>query len=128
MRREFKVDANVGAPHVAYRETSTRRAEIDYTHKKQTGGSGQFARSVLVFEAQEAGAGFTFENDITGGSVPREFIPGVEKGLKSALETGVLAGFPLIDFKATLIDGASHDVDSSVLALDRKSTRLNSSH
>jgi elongation factor G len=118
MRREFKVDANVGAPQVAYRETITRRAEIDYTHKKQTGGSGQYARIKLVFEPQEPGAGFTFENGITGGSVPREFIPGVEKGLKSALETGVLAGFPLIDFKATLIDGASHDVDSSVLAFE----------
>ena len=118
MRREFKVDANVGAPQVAYRETITRRAEIDYTHKKQTGGSGQFARIKLVFEPQEPGEGFTFENAITGGSVPREFIPGVEKGLKSAMETGVLAGFPLIDFKATLIDGASHDVDSSVLAFE----------
>jgi len=118
MRREFKVDANVGAPQVAYRETITRRAEIDYTHKKQTGGSGQFARIKLVFEPQEPGAGFLFENAITGGSVPREFIPGVEKGLKSALETGVLAGFPMIDFKATLIDGASHDVDSSVLAFE----------
>ncbi len=118
MRREFKVDANVGAPQVAYRETITRRAEIDYTHKKQTGGSGQFARIKLVFEPQEPGEGFLFENAITGGSVPREFIPGVEKGLKSALETGVLAGFPLIDFKATLIDGASHDVDSSVLAFE----------
>jgi elongation factor G len=118
MRREFKVDANVGAPQVAYRETITRRAEIDYTHKKQTGGSGQFARIKVVFEPQEPGAGFTFENGITGGSVPREFIPGVEKGLKSALDTGVLAGFPMIDFKATLIDGASHDVDSSVLAFE----------
>jgi elongation factor G len=118
MRREFKVDANVGAPQVAYRETITRRAEIDYTHKKQTGGSGQFARIKLVFEPQEPGEGFLFENAITGGSVPREFIPGVEKGLKSALDTGVLAGFPLIDFKATLIDGASHDVDSSVLAFE----------
>jgi elongation factor G len=118
MRREFKVDANVGAPQVAYRETITRRAEIDYTHKKQTGGSGQFARIKLVFEPQEPGEGFLFENGITGGSVPREFIPGVEKGLKSALETGVLAGFPLIDFKAKLIDGASHDVDSSVLAFE----------
>jgi elongation factor G len=118
MRREFKVDANVGAPQVAYRETITRRAEIDYTHKKQTGGSGQFARIKLVFEPQEPGEGFLFENAITGGSVPREFIPGVEKGLKSAQETGVLAGFPMIDFKATLIDGASHDVDSSVLAFE----------
>jgi elongation factor G len=118
MRREFKVDANVGAPQVAYRETITRRAEIDYTHKKQTGGSGQFARIKLVFEPQEPGEGFLFENAITGGSVPREFIPGVEKGLKSALDTGVLAGFPMIDFKATLIDGASHDVDSSVLAFE----------
>jgi len=118
MRREFKVDANVGAPQVAYRETITRRAEIDYTHKKQTGGSGQFARIKVVFEPQEAGAGFAFENAITGGAVPREFIPGVEKGLKSALDTGVLAGFPMIDFKATLIDGASHDVDSSVLAFE----------
>ncbi|MGE5768009.1 MAG: elongation factor G [Bacteroidota bacterium] len=118
MRREFKVEANVGAPQVAYRETITRRAEIDYTHKKQTGGSGQFARIKVVFEPQEPGEGFTFENGITGGSVPREFIPGVEKGLKSALETGVLAGFPMIDFKATLIDGASHDVDSSVLAFE----------
>jgi elongation factor G len=118
MRREFKVDANVGAPQVAYRETITRRAEIDYTHKKQTGGSGQFARIKLVFEPQEPGEGFLFENAITGGAVPREYIPGVEKGLKSALDTGVLAGFPLIDFKATLIDGASHDVDSSVLAFE----------
>ncbi|MEQ8357315.1 MAG: elongation factor G [Kiloniellaceae bacterium] len=118
MRREFKVDANVGAPQVAYRETITRRAELDYTHKKQTGGSGQFARVKLVFEPLEPGEGFVFENAITGGSVPREFIPGVEKGLKSALDTGVMAGFPLIDFKATLIDGASHDVDSSVLAFE----------
>jgi len=118
MRREFKVDANVGAPQVAYRETITRRAEIDYTHKKQTGGSGQFARIKLVFEPQEPGEGFVFENAITGGAVPKEFIPGVEKGLKSALETGVMAGFPMIDFKVALIDGASHDVDSSVLAFE----------
>jgi elongation factor G len=118
MRREFKVEANVGAPQVAYRETITRTAEIDYTHKKQTGGSGQFARIKLVFSPAEAGEGFTFENGISGGSVPREFIPGVEKGLKSAMATGVLAGFPLIDFSARLIDGASHDVDSSVLAFE----------
>ena len=118
MKREFKVDANVGAPQVAYRETITRQAEIDYTHKKQTGGSGQFARLKVVFEPLEPGEGFVFENAITGGAIPREFIPGVEKGLNSALETGVLAGFPMIDFKATLVDGASHDVDSSVLAFE----------
>ncbi|WP_422366176.1 elongation factor G [Pelagibius sp.] len=118
MKREFKVDANVGAPQVAYRETITRQAEIDYTHKKQTGGSGQFARLKVVFEPTEAGEGFVFDNAITGGAIPREFIPGVEKGLKSAQETGVLAGFPMIDFKATLTDGASHDVDSSVLAFE----------
>jgi elongation factor G len=118
MRREFKVEANVGAPQVAYRESITRRAEIDYTHKKQTGGSGQFARIKLVFEPQERGAGFIFENTVVGGSVPREYIPGVEKGLKSAKDTGVMAGFPMIDFKVSLIDGAYHDVDSSVLAFE----------
>jgi elongation factor G len=118
MKREFKVEANVGAPQVAYRETITRGAEIDYTHKKQTGGSGQFARVKLVFEPLEPGEGFVFENKVTGGSVPREFVPGVQKGLNSARNTGVLAGFPLIDFKATLVDGASHDVDSSVLAFE----------
>ncbi|MEE8504817.1 MAG: elongation factor G, partial [Kiloniellales bacterium] len=118
MKREFKVDANVGAPQVAYRETITRSAEIDYTHKKQTGGSGQFARIELLFEPLAPGEGFVFENKVTGGAVPREFIPGVQKGLNSARETGVLAGFPLIDFKATLVDGASHDVDSSVLAFE----------
>ncbi len=118
MKREFKVDANVGAPQVAYRETITRSAEIDYTHKKQTGGSGQFARIELQFAPLAPGEGFVFENKVTGGAVPREFIPGVQKGLNSARETGVLAGFPLIDFKATLVDGASHDVDSSVLAFE----------
>ncbi|HSR71044.1 MAG TPA: elongation factor G, partial [Kiloniellales bacterium] len=118
MRREFKVDANVGAPQVAYRETITRRSEIDYTHKKQTGGSGQFARVKLVFEPLEPGGGFLFENAVTGGAVPKEFVPGVQKGLESSRESGVLAGFPLIDFKATLVDGASHDVDSSVLAFE----------
>jgi elongation factor G len=118
MRREFKVEANVGAPQVAYRETITRNYEIDYTHKKQTGGAGQFARVKIVFEAMPPGEGYLFENAIHGGSVPREFIPGVEKGLNSARDSGVLAGFPVIDFKATLIDGASHDVDSSVLAFE----------
>jgi elongation factor G len=118
MKREFKVEASVGAPQVAYRETITRGAEIDYTHKKQTGGSGQFARVKLIFEPLEPGEGFVFENKVTGGSVPRDFVPGVEKGLNAARDTGVLASFPLIDFKATLVDGASHDVDSSVLAFE----------
>ncbi|MEM7227142.1 MAG: elongation factor G [Pseudomonadota bacterium] len=118
MRREFKVDANVGQPQVAYRETISRPAEIDYTHKKQTGGSGQFARVKIQFEPTEAGTGFEFENKVVGGAVPKEFIPGVEKGLNSARDTGVIAGFPLIDFKATLVDGNSHDVDSSVLAFE----------
>jgi elongation factor G len=118
MRREFKVDANVGAPQVAYRETIARGGEIDYTHKKQTGGSGQFARVKLVFEPLEPGEGFIFDNAIVGGSVPKEYVPGVQKGLNAARETGVLAGFPMIDFKATLVDGASHDVDSSVLAFE----------
>jgi elongation factor G len=118
MRREFKVDANVGAPQVAYRETITQLAEIDYTHKKQTGGSGQYARIKLVFEPLETGSGFVFVNKCVGGSVPKEYIPGVEKGLMSSKESGVIAGFPLIDFQATLIDGASHDVDSSVMAFE----------
>jgi elongation factor G len=118
MRREFKVDATVGPPQVAYRETIGREEVVDYTHKKQTGGSGQFARVKIVFEPLPAGSGYEFENKCVGGSVPREFIPGVEKGLNSARGSGVLAGFPVTDFKATLIDGASHDVDSSVLAFE----------
>jgi elongation factor G len=118
MKREFKVEANVGAPQVAYRETITRTAEIDYVHKKQTGGSGQYARIKVRFEPMEPGSGFVFENEIKGGNVPKEFIPAVEKGLESAKETGVLAGFPVIDFKAALYDGAYHDVDSSALAFE----------
>ncbi len=118
MKREFKVEANVGAPQVAYRETLARSAEIDYIHKKQTGGSGQFARVKIVFEPLEPGSGFVFESAISGGSVPKEFIPGVKKGLEGARESGILAGFPVIDFKATLVDGASHDVDSSVMAFE----------
>ena len=118
LRRTYKVDANIGAPQVAYRETISRKAEIDYTHKKQTGGTGQFARIKLVFEPGEQGSGFQFESTVVGGSVPKEFIPGVQKGLESAKENGLLAGFPVIDFKATLIDGAYHDVDSSVLAFE----------
>jgi elongation factor G len=118
MKREFKVDANVGAPQVAYRETITHPAEIDYTHKKQTGGAGQFARVKIRFEPLGAGDGFEFENEVVGGAVPKEYVPGVEKGLRASAETGVLAGFPVIDLKASLIDGAFHDVDSSVLAFE----------
>ncbi|HEY5106367.1 MAG TPA: elongation factor G [Caulobacteraceae bacterium] len=118
LRRTYKVEANIGAPQVAYRETLGRRTEIDYTHKKQTGGSGQFARIKLVFEPSEMGAGYQFESKVVGGNVPREFVPGVEKGLASAKENGLLAGFPVIDFKATLVDGDYHDVDSSVLAFE----------
>jgi elongation factor G len=118
MKREFKVEANVGAPQVAYRETITKKTTVDYTHKKQTGGTGQFARVILDFEPLEAGSGFVFESKIVGGSVPKEYIPGVEKGLKSVMATGVVAGYPTIDFKATLTDGAFHDVDSSVLAFE----------
>jgi elongation factor G len=118
MRREFKVEANVGAPQVAYRETIRRRVEHDYTHKKQSGGSGQYARIKVLFEPQPAGTGNEFVAGVVGGSVPREYIPGVQKGVTSALETGVLAGFPVVDVKATLVDGAYHDVDSSVLAFE----------
>ena len=118
LRREFKVDANVGAPQVAYRETITGNANVDYTHKKQTGGSGQFARIKLTFEPGERGSGFVFESKIVGGNVPKEYIPGVEKGLKSAMETGVMAGFPMVDMMVTLYDGAYHDVDSSVMAFE----------
>ncbi len=118
MRREFKVEANIGAPQVAYRETISREAEIDYTHKKQTGGTGQFARVKLVITPTEPGEGYSFESKIVGGAVPKEYIPGVEKGIKSVMDSGPLAGFPVIDFKVALIDGAFHDVDSSVLAFE----------
>lgn len=118
MKREFKVEANVGAPQVAYRETITRKSTVDYTHKKQTGGAGQFARVKMTFEPLEPGSGFVFESKITGGAIPKEYIPGVEKGLINIKETGVLSGYPMIDFKATLLDGAFHDVDSSVLAFE----------
>jgi elongation factor G len=118
LRRTYKVDANIGAPQVAYRESLGKRAEIDYTHKKQTGGTGQFARVMITFEPGEPGSGFVFESKVVGGSVPKEFIPGVEKGLESIKDSGLLAGFPLIDFKATLTDGKYHDVDSSVLAFE----------
>jgi elongation factor G len=118
MKREFKVEANIGAPQVAYRETISREAEIDYTHKKQTGGTGQFARVKLVITPVEPGVGYSFESKIVGGAVPKEYIPGVEKGIKSVMDSGPLAGFPVIDFKVALIDGAFHDVDSSVLAFE----------
>ncbi|MDP5326022.1 MAG: elongation factor G [Paracoccaceae bacterium] len=118
MKREFKVEANIGAPQVAYRETISRQAEIDYTHKKQTGGSGQFARVKMVITPTEPGEGFSFESKVVGGTVPKEYIPGVEKGVKSVMDSGPLAGFPVIDFKVALIDGAYHDVDSSVLAFE----------
>ena len=118
MKREFKVEANIGAPQVAYRETISREAEIDYTHKKQTGGTGQFARVKLVITPTQPGEGYSFESKIVGGAVPKEYIPGVEKGIKSVMDSGPLAGFPVIDFKVALIDGAFHDVDSSVLAFE----------
>ncbi|SDR38608.1 elongation factor G [Pseudovibrio sp. Tun.PSC04-5.I4] len=118
MRREFKVEANIGAPQVAYRETVTRTADVDYTHKKQSGGTGQFARIKLTISPNEAGTGFEFANTIVGGNVPKEYIPGVSKGIESVMSSGPLAGFPMVDIKATLTDGAYHDVDSSVLAFE----------
>ncbi|MBL8643878.1 MAG: elongation factor G [Rhodospirillaceae bacterium] len=118
MKREFKVEANVGAPQVAYRETISKVADIDYTHKKQSGGSGQYARVKIRFEPLPPGSGYQFESEIVGGSVPREYIPGVQKGLASSVNNGVIAGFPVTDFKATLHDGAYHDVDSSALAFE----------
>ncbi len=118
MRREFKVEANVGAPQVAYRETITRQHTEDYTHKKQSGGSGQFARVKIQFEPNPEGEEFVFELKVVGGSVPKEYVPGVEKGIESVLSSGPFAGFPMIGVKATLIDGAYHDVNSSVLAFE----------
>ncbi len=118
LRRTYKVDANIGAPQVAYRETVTKKTEVDYTHKKQSGGSGQFARVKIVVEPNEVGKGFEFESKIVGGTVPKEFIPGVEKGLESVLGSGVIAGFPVVDTKVTLVDGAYHEVDSSAIAFE----------
>jgi elongation factor G len=118
MKREFKVEANVGAPQVAFRETVSKPASVDYTHKKQTGGSGQFARVKMTIEPNEQGKGFEFENKVVGGNVPKEYIPGVQKGVRSVIESGVLAGFPMLDVKVTLTDGAYHDVDSSVMAFE----------
>ena len=118
LKRTYKVEANIGAPQVAYRESLGRAVEIDYTHKKQTGGTGQFARIKVQFAPGEPGSGFVFESKIVGGAVPKEFIPGVQKGLESVKDNGLLAGFPVIDFSASLVDGAYHDVDSSVLAFE----------
>lgn len=118
LRRTYKVDANIGAPQVAFREKITKKAEVDYTHKKQTGGTGQFARVKFIVEPNEQGKGFEFESKVVGGSVPKEYIPGVEKGLQSVMTSGVVAGFPVVDVKVTLIDGAYHDVDSSALAFE----------
>ncbi|MAS87491.1 MAG: elongation factor G [Micavibrio sp.] len=118
MKREFKVEANIGAPQVAYRETITKEVDIDYTHKKQSGGSGQFARVKMIVKPGELDSGFTFENKVTGGNIPKEYIPGVEKGIDQRKENGIIAGFPVIDFHVTLYDGAYHDVDSSVLAFE----------
>jgi elongation factor G len=117
MRREFKVEANIGKPQVAYRETLRRKVEkVEYTHKKQTGGSGQFGRVIIDLEPQEAGSGYEFVNAVTGGRIPREYIPAVDQGIKEAMQFGVLAGYPVEDIKVTLTDGAYHDVDSSELA------------
>jgi elongation factor G len=118
LKRTHKVEVNVGAPQVAYREKVTRRVEHDYTHKKQSGGTGQFARIKFVVEPNEIGKGFEFESKIVGGAVPKEYIPGVTKGLESVLGAGILAGFPIVDMKVTLIDGAFHEVDSSALAFE----------
>ncbi len=118
LKRTYKVEANIGAPQVAYREKITQRVEHDYTHKKQSGGSGQFAALTIIAEPLQPGGGFVFENEIVGGAVPKEYIPGVEKGLESVLGAGVLAGFPVVDLKVSLIDGKYHDVDSSALAFE----------
>jgi elongation factor G len=118
LKRTYKVDANIGAPQVAYREKISRLATVDYTHKKQTGGHGQFARIKIIAEPAAPGTGFEFENEVVGGAVPKEFVPAVEKGLEAQLTSGVLAGFPVVDLKARLVDGASHDVDSSAMAFE----------
>merc|ERR1712125_80949 len=122
MKREFNVEANVGAPQVSYREAITSTAEVDYTHKKQSGGSGQYARIKVVFEpkemGEEGGMDFEFESEIKGGNVPKEYVPGVQKGIESVLGSGVVAGFPVLGMRAKLIDGGYHDVDSSVMAFE----------
>jgi elongation factor G len=116
MKREFKVEANVGAPQVAYREYLAKPVELTYTHKKQSGGSGQFGEVKVKVIPGERGSGFQFVDEIKGGNIPREYIPSVDAGIQSALQQGVLAGFPLVGVKATLLDGAYHEVDSSEMA------------
>ncbi len=118
LKRTYKVEANIGAPQVAYREKITRNVTKDYTHKKQTGGTGQYAKVKLVLEPLPPGTGFEFESKVVGGNVPKEYIPGVEKGIESVLGSGVLAGFPVVDLKVSLIDGGYHEVDSSALAFE----------
>ena len=118
LKRDLQVDANIGAPQVAYREKITQRVKHEYTHKKQTGGSGQFAQVKIIAEPTPSGTPFEFVNEVVGGTVPKEYIPGVEKGLDSVLGSGVLAGFPVVDLKVTLIDGRYHDVNSSALAFE----------
>ena len=118
LRREYGVDANIGAPQVAYRETITQSHTETYTHKKQSGGAGQFAEVKIIFEPTERNEGIIFENKIVGGAVPKEYIPAVDKGIRNQASTGVLAGFPTVDFKFTLVDGKYHDVDSSALAFE----------
>ena len=118
LRREYGVDANIGAPQVAYRETISKSHTEIYTHKKQSGGSGQYAEVKVTFEPTERNTGIVFSNSVVGGSIPKEYIPAVEKGIKNQAETGVLAGFPTVDFKYSLVDGKYHDVDSSALAFE----------
>ena len=115
-KQTVQVEANVGAPQVNYRESISKVAEVQYVHKKQSGGSGQFADIIVRFEPLEAGSGYEFKSEIKGGSVPKEYVPGVMKGLEESLPNGVLAGYPVVDFRAVLVDGSYHDVDSSVLA------------
>jgi elongation factor G len=118
MKREFKVEANIGAPQVAYRETLIKPFEVDYTHKKQTGGAGQFARVKILFEPLDNGSGFKFINKVVGGNIPKEYISSIEKSIINVSKNGIISGYPFIDFKATLIDGSYHDVDSSSLAFE----------
>jgi elongation factor G len=118
LKRTYKIDANIGAPQVAFRERVTQRVEHSYTHKKQTGGTGKFAAITIIVEPNEPGKGYEFESKIVGSAVPKEYIPGVEKGLESVLSSGVVAGFPVVDVKVKLIDGKYHDVDSSALAFE----------